>query len=323
MNERKRGFTLIEMMLVLAIIALLMMILLPEATAIANAAKRTETQNRIIMLDEAVRSYAKVYGSHPPTVVQTYGTVGGVDDGADGHYPGSTTTVPAYLFGEPFTGAGTTFTFNPPFGGKLLVYFLMGPTGAGWHRPTSSSTTDPNWRLRTISAEWDPPAAITKFLDSSNITNGDGGMAYPCFVDAFGFQLNNGGLIGYAAAVPHASNDLLRFCASSRMSTCAMGQAYAADCGWIGPAFPPDNPTAITKSFATNIYPYVASGGGECHLVRVLAQCPYEYMIISPGMDGKFGWQTSGVPFQGTIYKGYWPDWDNGQCDDVANFPIK
>jgi prepilin-type N-terminal cleavage/methylation domain-containing protein len=65
-NRRPRGFTLVEMLVVLGIIALLVGLLLPAVMAAVNASRRAQMALEISQLDQAVNAYKNQFGDFPP-----------------------------------------------------------------------------------------------------------------------------------------------------------------------------------------------------------------------------------------------------------------
>jgi len=65
---RNRGFTLVEMLVVLGIIAVLVGLLLPAVMAAVNAARRTQMALEISQLDAAINAYKAKYGDYPPSL---------------------------------------------------------------------------------------------------------------------------------------------------------------------------------------------------------------------------------------------------------------
>jgi len=309
--KQSRAFTLVELMLVLAIIGLLMMMLIPEFTAIAMAVKKAETSNRISMLHQAAMQYKEVYGNYPPSVTANLNSKED-DDTCYPPYFYPDGSKARYLFGQ-------YAVWYPPFGGKFLAYFLMGPHGDGWHRPrvpptNANYTTDPNYRTRFISAEWDFPAGLAKFLDNSPVSiglvdpNTVEARAFPCFKDAFGRQSYCGGYFGYISAIPGKAADVLRFDPINNSFVCnALTGVFVDDCR-SHPSWPGDDK-------------------GPQHLMKILSQCPYDFMIISPGPNGKYGYRIYATRFSVSgrqlTFKGWWGDLINGITDDMTNFPLK
>ncbi len=71
MNNRK-AFTLIEMLIVLAIIALLVGILLPSITMVRKQAKETAQKAQFAAIDMALDAFKQDYGDYPPSKSNVY-----------------------------------------------------------------------------------------------------------------------------------------------------------------------------------------------------------------------------------------------------------
>lgn len=71
-RSRNRGFTLVEMLVVLAIIAVLIGLLLPAVMAAVNSARRSQMALEVSQLDQAIRAYQKQFGDFPPSMGEDY-----------------------------------------------------------------------------------------------------------------------------------------------------------------------------------------------------------------------------------------------------------
>ena len=66
---RRVGFTLVEMLMVLMIIALLVMLLLPAIQGVREAARQTQCRNNLHQLAIAAHNYADVFNGLPPSKI--------------------------------------------------------------------------------------------------------------------------------------------------------------------------------------------------------------------------------------------------------------
>src|SRR5262245_1019233 len=99
-RRRGRGFTLIEVLVVIAIIGLLIALLLPAVQAAREAARRLQCQNNLKQIGLALANYESSKGCYP------FGVGGGGPIGSD---PGSVSRWSAHSQLLPELEQGTVF----------------------------------------------------------------------------------------------------------------------------------------------------------------------------------------------------------------------
>ena len=72
--RRKSGFTLVELLVVISIIAVLMALLLPAVQNSRESARRTQCKNNMKQLGIAIHAYAETHSLLPPGVGGTSGS---------------------------------------------------------------------------------------------------------------------------------------------------------------------------------------------------------------------------------------------------------
>lgn len=80
-SSRKIGFTLIELIVVMGVLAVLLSILIPAIQACREAARRTQCQNNLAQISIALHNYNMTFGVLPPGCVNATGPINNAEDG--------------------------------------------------------------------------------------------------------------------------------------------------------------------------------------------------------------------------------------------------
>ncbi|MCH2203173.1 MAG: DUF1559 domain-containing protein [Fuerstiella sp.] len=104
-GKRTHGFTLVELLVVIAVIAILIALLLPAVQQVREAARRTQCRNNLKQIGLALHSYHEIHRMFPPGRMQPYlgeGTATGA--------------------GECWAGSVAVHTFLLPFMDQAKLY---------------------------------------------------------------------------------------------------------------------------------------------------------------------------------------------------------
>ena len=118
-NSRSQAFTLVELLVVLALIMILLGIFVPSISKYVYNAKETNTKNTFISITAACQAYAKANrGLYPPSNRTTYRRY---------YYDSAGKLKSEYFSNLNYRGPSNKISLNAG-GRSLLVDYLVGPT---------------------------------------------------------------------------------------------------------------------------------------------------------------------------------------------------
>jgi prepilin-type N-terminal cleavage/methylation domain-containing protein len=110
-DRQGRGFTLVELLIVITVIGILMGLLLPAVTVAMQIVRRNKTQSMIKDIGVALEAFKQDFGVYPPSAPRN---------------PVNTATA------KDWTIAAQANSGEMTNGAANLVYYLRGPAAAGW-----------------------------------------------------------------------------------------------------------------------------------------------------------------------------------------------
>ena len=93
-GQSQRAFTLVELLVVMAIIGILISLLLPAVQSAREAARRIRCAHNLMQLSIAVQNYESAHEMYPPGVTDSQGPIMNV---AQGHHFGWLTRILPYI----------------------------------------------------------------------------------------------------------------------------------------------------------------------------------------------------------------------------------
>ena len=134
--KKRRGFTIIELLIVMAVIAILVGIAVPSFRAIQTQAWKAKAQGDTKVLKIALESYFINHGSFPPDSPASKYQADLLSE--------SPSLVESNLY-DPFGAATDMYKYDLSPNGKFYVVYSVGPTG-------SSTTSISDLGVVTISS---------------------------------------------------------------------------------------------------------------------------------------------------------------------------
>jgi prepilin-type N-terminal cleavage/methylation domain-containing protein len=134
--KKSKAFTLIELLIVMAVIAILIAIAIPSFRGMQNEARKTKAQGDLRVLKIAIESYYKNHNNQYPAVATYQTTLTGA----------SPRILDANLYDPFVAGGATTYVYalsgTGPTDSNYYLLYSVGPDGvADSPTPTVSNTT--------------------------------------------------------------------------------------------------------------------------------------------------------------------------------------
>ncbi len=324
-RARRRGFTLVELMVVIALIALLVSILLPALSKVRQQAKVVSSRATISAIGTGLESYkaeGKVGGDYPPSF----------SDWQVGTPPASQVVSP-YNDGRTFditgTGllvwglAGADLIGTPGFTPRGRVPLWGQMTGKNYStNPVGLYALDPNNNNAPAYPRFGPYLQMDKIRVTTNKAAGNANATfpvpndqtagavrdYPMFLDSFDqpilyWRADGAGAVmadpNHAAGVNRGiyhwddNRDLLVGANALDFGGGSSGQPNAGhQLDWFNGTFDPNSPSQKYDNFQGFII-------DQAIKAKPTPKRPSDYILISAGPDGRYG-----------------------TADDVCNIPV-
>lgn len=280
----RSGFTLIELMIVVVIIAILIGLLLPAVNSIRRAARDAEVRSDIGKLEDAIAKFKVTYGTEPPSQIVLYAAPADWEATplAKRHKGAIKQLWPQFNFANcGGLSNGTTFP-SPPFppmtttltlsGSECLVFFLGGMVNVTSGAFTGFSK-DP---IAPFGAGTNREGPYYEFQGSLNTSAGTiiGDASWNRRLT----DHDSDGLPEYRDPFPGQQNPYLYFNGVNGYRTDWPTSPWHNTDNYGGPATMSINNAYYTPSFNSSAAPAMSA-----------PHKPKGIQIISPGPDGEYG----------------------------------
>ena len=278
--HQRRGFTLIEIMVVIVIIAILLSLLLPAISGARRRARVAQVRGEIGTLESAIASFRQEYGIEPPGSIRLFATPNGWNKTASTARDEAIRVASrAYIrqvwpqFDFNTTAGGAFWSTDKDLNGAECLVFFLGGVGD----PNSGTTLIGFTKNPSIPFSQSGASRTKPFFDfvSSRLVDKDGDQ-FPEYVDP----------------IPSQTSPYLYFDSNDGRgySTSSISNDWCnTDCYFDGYSGASSYGTSTWANGNWMKHPYfssVATGSIAAQIAGSVPYMPKKYQIISPGFGG-------------------------------------
>ncbi|TXT36994.1 MAG: hypothetical protein FD138_805 [Planctomycetota bacterium] len=289
------GFTLVELLVVIVIIAILIGLVLPAISGVRARAREAEVKNDIAKLEQAITAFKVEFGIDPPSQISLFAAP------ADWNLPANTRSMnlirqiwPRFDFSD-CGGASNGTVFAVPGGGtpnrfdlngaECLVFFLGGMIDqqSGAFTGFAKDPANPFTSRAIITNRQGPYFEFVGALRiPASATAGDGNWSGRLT------DRDADWLPEYRDTLPQQAMPYVYFSAASgnyRTAPTTAGMAISMSNPWVNT----DNRDASNSAYTLMNYAYYVSFSPFTSPAMSAPHKPKGFQIISPGSDGIYG----------------------------------